>query len=565
MEERVAPRDQIPRYVYDQFGLHLRSDEMRKWVTLKLSTKLRRAQDSKKLPLKFLQSTPGRVEREDLCEPVAHDGKPRRAPFGDAIQVSSALSTESNNGKDTTWFSSSFSSGSNNGDRDSDEDYIARPSKKRKIISKKSRRPKPRTRADKTTLSSQEVVHHDNDPPFVSSAVPTSCGDVIHEVSSTSPPPKSKNERLLPNLLPVTASSGHSRESLATRSLQDLVNGTRRQGQSEVNEVHIASEHASLPPSIDQSLAAKEVKQTQGQQLNVTPSVVISSQHSEGPTGACISPVPEQIVTGELHNALDLAQDPRKSSAGPSSSSKERQRLEEEENLAVPRQNGQSGQQYPIAAKLTQEKAPTSSQVSIDSHPASPQHQHEDRPAAQLVHKGLETQSRYSSIIQSQGEAVPQSLVTEVPAQCPPRIATPNAPKSPAQGISRGSSTSSLKLRFTIIKARTPRLSQRLWEGGALSNRTAESLFEEISGLIDRPSIRRIAFRLSTSQGDNEAVITRGDEIDFEAMREAFTEDIKSDMRKTKNSVFKIELEPDPYKGLDNADGSFIEDFDICI
>ncbi|KAL9639877.1 MAG: hypothetical protein Q9164_000656 [Protoblastenia rupestris] len=124
---------------------------------------------------------------------------------------------------------------------------------------------------------------------------------------------------------------------------------------------------------------------------------------------------------------------------------------------------------------------------------------------------------------------------------------------------------SRVQLRFNIIKARTPRLTERHWEGGALSNRTARSLFEDISGLLSRVSIQRMQFKLSTSQSDSEYLIMNGDENTFQIMRDDFTDKIKDDVRRNRNLRFRIELEPDPGEGLTALDGDTFEDFELSI
>ena len=147
-------------------------------------------------------------------------------------------------------------------------------------------------------------------------------------------------------------------------------------------------------------------------------------------------------------------------------------------------------------------------------------------------------------------------------------LEVPQSPESnhsfPSKEIKAQPSVSNIQLRFNVIKARHPRLNKIMWVGGGLSHRTAAGLFDEISRIVGKPSIERIHFKLSTSQGDHEAIITCADESAFCAMRDGFKEEIGRDLDETGNVIFNFSLEPDPGDSMGTVSGQQRNyDFDI--
>lgn len=103
-----------------------------------------------------------------------------------------------------------------------------------------------------------------------------------------------------------------------------------------------------------------------------------------------------------------------------------------------------------------------------------------------------------------------------------------------------------IRTRFTIIKARHPRLQTLRWSNGTLSTHSVTSLFTTISHLTSRPRISRIAFKLITSSADCEDEIMAGDEEEFEAMKDYFRAQIRRDAVRNGSWDFVVEVEPDP-------------------
>ena len=99
--------------------------------------------------------------------------------------------------------------------------------------------------------------------------------------------------------------------------------------------------------------------------------------------------------------------------------------------------------------------------------------------------------------------------------------------------------------KFVIIKTRQPFLRTREWEITSMAGRTAESVFEDISKIIQR-EFQLLAIRLRTSALEAEVVIKRGEEDRFAQLQREFGTEIRKDLKKTKNRNFRIELEPEP-------------------
>ena len=137
-------------------------------------------------------------------------------------------------------------------------------------------------------------------------------------------------------------------------------------------------------------------------------------------------------------------------------------------------------------------------------------------------------------------------------------IPIPSA-KATLSTLNRPAAKPSIQVRFSIIKSRTPKLSKRYWENGALHNKTVDTLFAEISTLVGRRGIERISFQLKAEGSESEYVVARGDETTFADMRVAFSEEIKADKRATGNTRFEIWVEPDP---VELRQGQSVDDDD---
>ena len=100
-----------------------------------------------------------------------------------------------------------------------------------------------------------------------------------------------------------------------------------------------------------------------------------------------------------------------------------------------------------------------------------------------------------------QPHQVPKDLEPSISEKFPPLAV--GEPKKASSQLNRPATKQNIQMRYSIIKSRTPLLSKRYWENGALQNKTVDILFAEISNLIGRPSIERMSFQLRASQSES--------------------------------------------------------------
>lgn len=165
--------------------------------------------------------------------------------------------------------------------------------------------------------------------------------------------------------------------------------------------------------------------------------------------------------------------------------------------------------------------------------------------------------------------AVKRENPPQSPSHHQPGSDSGEQPGKASSNTSTSASSSGVNIRFTIIKARHPRLQLVRWSNGSLSaHNNVTSLFREISRLTARPlpQIAYITFKLMTSNADIEFRIrAKDDEAEFRAMQSEFLMYIKDDRKKTKNREFAVELELDPLHDDDdgkNEGGSGAEEKD---
>ena len=99
---------------------------------------------------------------------------------------------------------------------------------------------------------------------------------------------------------------------------------------------------------------------------------------------------------------------------------------------------------------------------------------------------------------------------------------------------------------FHIIKARVPRLRTVKWVEGKLGGKSLESVIESIAQIVESDQIEKLHFTLQTWEKDAEVTILKGDEVEFERLKNDYKKDMREalDGNTKQGEDFKIWIEP---------------------
>ena len=115
----------------------------------------------------------------------------------------------------------------------------------------------------------------------------------------------------------------------------------------------------------------------------------------------------------------------------------------------------------------------------------------------------------------------------------------PNGPPFPA------AQRPAIKIRYSIIASRHPRLTKIRWPNCSLTEKPINVLFDEVAAFTSKKDIERIEFRLITSGSDSRVGITRDQNDVYEDMKKEFAQEVR-DNAKRGNLEFDLWIEPDP-------------------